>query len=145
MSNRRRITVAAVRVALLAVAAEHPGRADRRVTDGLPARYVDRGRPNCLVALVLARLGFSTGVLRALDAEHPTGELVDAGVRVADSRHPALRKLDPLARQLLQHVQDGQDRGQPWARIVTSAFTPTRIWGPLGSRLDRRSKPWLRA
>jgi len=136
----RRITVAAVREALRAVADEEPDRVDRRAVDFLPARYIDGGRPNCFVALVLTRLGFSVGVLRALDEEHPTGELIHAGVRVAESRHPALKKLDPVARQLLQYVQDCQDRGERWGRIVNDALTPNKWFGQLW---DRRHRPWL--
>lgn len=130
--------MARVREALRAVVDEHPDRRDPRALDGLPARYIHRGRPNCLVAMVLTRLGYSDGVLRALDQEHPTGELVHAGVCVAESRHPALKKIDPVARQLLRFVQDAQDRGQRWDRIVADALTPSpwKVW-------DRRAKPWL--
>ncbi len=138
----RRITVAAVSDVLRSIVAEHPGRCDRRATDGLPARYIDRGQPNCLVAMVLVRLGFSTGVLRALDQEHPVGDLCQPGVKVAESRHPALRKIDPLARQLLQHVQDLQDLGCRWDDIVSRALTPAR-WTM--TRFDARRKPWLYA
>ncbi len=136
----RRITVSVVREALRAVVAEHPGRADRRAVDGLPARYVDKDEPSCLVAKVLAKLGFSLGVLRALDQEHPVGELLQPGVKVAESRHPALRKIDPLARQLLQYIQDCQDRGDRWARIVDTALTPS-AW--THRRWEQRRKPWL--
>lgn len=136
---RRRITVSTVRDAMRAVIDEYPRRTDRRAKDGLPARYIDRGQPNCLVALVLNRLGISVGVLKALDAEHPTGELVDAGVTIAESRHPALRRIDPVARQLLQHVQDLQDRGMRWDLIVNDAFTGSLF----GRRFDKTKKPWL--
>ncbi len=139
-TRARRVSVQAVTAALTAVVREHPKRADRRAVDGLPARYIDRGQPNCLVALVLLRLGFSVGVLRALDQEHPVGELCQAGVKVAESRHPALKKIDPLARALLQFVQDGQDRGERWESIVADALSPT--WWATGRR-NRDRKPWL--
>lgn len=137
-TRSRRITVAAVREVLRDLATEFPGRADRRAADGLPARYIDRGQPCCLVALVLTRLGYSVGVLRALDAEHGTGNVI-AGVQIGESRHPALRKVDPLARRLLQHIQYMQDRGCAWDKIISEAFTPSR-WFP---RQDRERKPWL--
>jgi hypothetical protein len=136
----RRITVPAVRAVLEEVVAQYPNRIDRRAIDDLPARYIDRGQPNCLVALVLTRLGFSPGVLRALDQEHPTGSLVDAGAKVAESRHPALRKLHTDARLLLQYVQDHQDRGEQWSRIVVDAFKP-RTW--FTRRFDEARRPWL--
>lgn len=134
----RRITVPAVAEVLRELAAEDPDRVDRRTGDGLPPRYIDRGRPNCLVAVVLTRLGFSPGVLKALDAEHGTGNVI-AGVQVGESRHPALRKLDPYARRLLQYVQQQQDRGFRWGRIVNEAFA--RSHWPLRNDLER--KPWI--
>ncbi len=138
-SHPRRITVASVRDALRAVAADNPGRACRPA-GGRPARYVRRGAPDSLVALALARLGFSTGVLTALDQEHPVGEVVLSGVTVAESRHPALAKLDPLARQLLAYVQDRQDAGKTWDHIVTEALRP-----PALLFLRRQRKPWVAA
>ena len=140
VKTRRRITVTAVREVLEEIARDYPWRQDRRVTDERPVRYVDFGQPSCLVAHVLIRLGYSVGVLRALDAEHRTGELFRAGgVKVAESRHPALRRIDPTARRLLQYVQDQQDRGEAWGRIVAAAFRPSRFF----PRLDRERRPWL--
>ncbi len=138
-NRRRRIDVADVMTALETVVAEDPNHVDRRAKDGLPARYVDRGAPNCLVARVLAELGFSLGVLRSLDQEHPTGDLFHVGVRVQDSRHAALRKIDPLAMRLLAFVQTAQDRGEKWGAIARNAVTPDR-WFP---KRDRERKPWL--
>ena len=136
----RKIGVSQVRAVLEDIAIEHPDRVDRRATDGLPARYAARGGPNCLVAMVLDRLGFSVGILKALDAEHPTGELFRAGgVQVAESRHPALKRIDPTARALLQYVQNQQDRGQRWGRIVRDAFSSNRFF----ERWERERKPWL--
>lgn len=133
------ITVADVKGALETVARADPDHVDRRPAEGLPSRYVEQGKPACLVARALARLGFSVGVLKALDAERPVGELLAPGVRVEESRHPALRKLDPMALRLLQYVQDQQDSGRRWGRVVGDAFT-TSVWrGPF----DRRRKPWL--
>ncbi len=135
-SHPRRISVASVRDALRAVAADYPGRTCIGRVNGAPARYVRHGRPDSLVALVLARLGYSTGVLTALDAEHPVGSVCERGVTVDESRHPALAKLDPLARQLLAYVQTRQDAGRPWDRIVADALRPALF-------LRYRRKPWL--
>lgn len=135
-SHPRRITVATVREALRAVAADNPGRACPCQGSGVTARYVRRGRPDSLVAQALARVGYSTGVLTALDEEHPTGSVCERGVTVAESRHPALAKLDPLARQLLAYVQTRQDTGRPWDRIVAEALKPALF-------LRSRRKPWL--
>jgi hypothetical protein len=132
--GRRRVTVADVRRALGAVAALEPDRVDPRAVEGQPARYVDAERPNCLVARVLFRLGFPLGVLSALDAEHPPGDLFHVGVRVADSRHRALRRLDPAARALLQYVQDRQ--GQRWGTIMRGALRPGLF------SLVLRRRPW---
>jgi hypothetical protein len=136
---RRRITVPAVRAALEDVVAEHPGRVDRRSVDELPNRYIDQGKPSCLVALVLVQLGFSHGVLKALDQEHPPGDVYQPGVRVADSRHPALKRCRREALLLLQYVQSRQDRGDEWGRIVTDAFK-RNTWI---CRRDEKRRPWL--
>ncbi len=135
-----RITVNAVRAALEEIAAAHPARVDRTADPDQPARYVKRGAPNCLVAMALAKLGFNVGVLGALDAEHPAGDLFSAGVRVAESRHPALRKVDDQAKALLQWVQDQQDAGKSWGRVVAAAFKPRRLWP---RAWDMRRRPWL--
>lgn len=140
-TRKVKVTVNAVRVALEAVALATPAYVDRRAADDLPARYVEGGRANCLVAKVLENLGYSLGILKALDAEHPVGELCAAGVRVAESRHPALKKVDGQAKALLQWVQDQQDAGRAWGRIVTDAFKPRSLWD-FESR-DRHKRPWL--
>jgi hypothetical protein len=136
----KKITVDVVHAALLEVVEEEPERRDRRAEDGLCARYMDQGQPNCLVAKVLLRLGYSTGVLRQLDREFPTGELCHAGVRVVESRHPALRRIEPAALKLLQYVQDQQDRGHEWGAIVGDAFRRNRFFS---DRWYRERKPWL--
>lgn len=138
--ERRRIGVEDVRTVLNQIANEFPSRRDRRAEDGLPARYIDRGQPNCLVAMVLTRLGFSMGVLKALDQEYPVGELFHPGVRVVESRHAALKKIAPSARALLQYVQDAQDAGQPWGKIIRDAFSTNPFLLP---RIRRERKPWL--
>ena len=136
-----KITSTAVRVALEQIAAGSPAHVDHRAGDELPARYVVAGKANCLVARVLEQLGFSLGILKALDHEHPVGELSAPGVRVAESRHPALRKVDMQAKVLLQWVQDKQDAGWAWGSIVNDAFKPKRPWE--FESWDRRNRPWL--
>ncbi len=136
-----RITVNAVRAALEEAAAASPARVDHRVDAEQPARYVHSDRPDCLVALALAKLGFSVGVLKALDAEHPIGDPFTSGVCVAESRHPALRKIDDQAKFLLQWVQDQQSAGRTWGRIVLAAFKPKAVWR--FKSWDMRRRPWL--
>lgn len=138
-ARTKKIDVAQVRVVLERIAATEPGRRDRRA-GVLPARYLDQGQPNCLVALVLHDLGISIGVLRALDREYPTGEIIHAGVRVVESRNPALRRFTPNALKLLDYVQRRQDDGQPWGALIKQALTPDRFTAPW---LSRRRKPWL--
>lgn len=138
---KRKIRVDDLERVLKEIASADPDHVDRRADDGLLPRYVEDGKPNCLVAKALHKLGFSIGVLKALDREHPTGELVDAGVQIAESRHPALKKIDPLAKQLLKYVQDQQDRGRSWGKVVNDAFA-TRYLGLTG-RWERQRKPWL--
>lgn len=137
---RRKISVTDVRTALVEVVSEDPEHADPRVVDDLPPRYIAQGEPVCLVAKVLTRLGFSVGVLKQLDTEPRIGDILHKGVKVAESRHPALRKIDPVALRLLAYVQDQQDRGQKWANIVGEAFNRSRY---LPVRWDQKRKPWL--
>lgn len=138
---RRKIHVSDIRAALEEIVAANPEHADPRVEDDLPPRYVAQGKPTCLVAMVLMKLGFSIGVLKALDAEPRIGDVINpGGARIAESRHPALRRIDPIALRLLCHIQDQQDRGCRWKQIVTSAFQRHRHFG---AYWDRRQKPWL--
>lgn len=137
--TKRTITADTVTQVLAQIVEANPDHVDPRASDGLMPRYVHRGKPNCLVATVLDRLGFSLGVLRALDEEYPTGELRHAGVQVDKSRHPALRRIDPKARALLSYLQRQQDRGWAWGRIVRNALTPARFF----NRFDKAERPWL--
>ncbi len=135
-----RVTVEEVRELLELIASSDPKHVDESHHDGDLPRYVVDDRPDCLVARVLAELNFSVAVLRQLDNEHPTGELVRAGARVAESRNPALRRIEPAARALLQYVQDRQDRGVAWGKAVRAALT-RRIFHL--ERFDRERRPWL--
>lgn len=127
------ITVNQVRVELDRLAVEHPDRADPRPAGGQPPRYVVNGQPACLVAHVLHRLGMSVGALRALD--HETGRR-GAGVRINESRHPALRGADPRALALLAYVQFVQDGGYSWGTAAQDAFAAKHRYG-------RFPRPWM--
>jgi hypothetical protein len=135
----KNITVHQVRVVLEEIAATYQHRRDRRSGVSF-IRYINRGVPNCLVALVLERLGFSLRVLSALDREYPTGDIVNPGVRVSESRHPALCALDPVVLALLDHVQQRQGKGRSWRKVVTHTFASPRF---LPVRFDQRRRPWL--
>ena len=136
----RRIDVADVRTVLEEIAAESPDHRDRRAEDGLPARYMDdQGRPACFVARVLIRLGFAPTILKALDSEYALGE-ISPRVRIQESSHPALKKISGDARRLLQYIQDRQDAGLRWGRIVKDAFRIDKLSLP---RRVRARKPWL--
>lgn len=138
-TRTRRISVADVRGAMAVVAAEDPDHSDRRAEDDLSPRYIVHGQPSCLVARVLEQLGFSRGVLRDLDRCREVGDWRKSnggGARIGVSWHPALKKIDPAARQLLEWVQSRQDRGQCWGFIADQAFKKPR-WG------RRERKPWV--
>ncbi|TDC02660.1 hypothetical protein E1091_00215 [Micromonospora fluostatini] len=127
------ITVALVRAELERVAAERPDHRDGRAANRQPCRYLTGGEPSCLVALVLHRLGVSVGVLRALD--HEVGRR-GAGVRINESRHPALRRVEPAALALLAYVQRMQDSGHTWGQAVEDALSEKRRYG-------RFARPWM--
>lgn len=140
MSRATKVHVSDVRDALDAVAGRHPYRKDRRHSDSLPPRYIDQGQPACLVALILIELGFSANLLRDLDRERPVGTLHTAGVQISESQHPALRRIDPLAMQLLRYLQGMQDSGYLWSFLAQEAFKVS-AWSPVKWQLRRR--PWL--
>ncbi len=141
--SKNRIPLAVIAAAVKRVCAAAPTRVDRRPKDGLPPRYMVDGVPVCLVAKVLHELGFTAGQIHALDREFAPGELVHAGVRIEESRHPALRRLDPLGVQLLAYVQRGQDRRWSWGEVARAALTVPRlrVWATWA----HRGKPWLKA
>lgn len=112
-------TVAEVRVILDTVAAERPDHVDRRPEGGLTPRFIDHGQPACLVGVILAELGVSTGLLRALDRE---GKALDA------SEHPLRRRFTPEAWALLAHLQHGNDGALTWSQARVQAFRPDPYW-----------------
>jgi len=135
------VTAADVKHALDRVVDDDPARTDRRIEAHLNPRYLDQGQPTCLVAELLIELGYRTALLRDLDREHSVGHVAATGVRIHESRHPALKRLDPKARRLLQFLQNRQDRGQCWDFIAEQAFRPKPVWTL--PRIDRRDRPWL--
>lgn len=120
------ITVDQVRGELDRLAADRPDHTDPRPSSGQPPRYVAGGQPACLVAHVLHRLGMSVGALRELDRE--AGRR-GAGVRINESRHPALRGADSRALGLLAYVQFVQDGGYSWGVAARDAFAERHMYG----------------
>ncbi|MGW5220958.1 hypothetical protein ACWEQA_24125 [Nocardia sp. NPDC004085] len=120
--RRRRFDVADIQTVLVAIVSADPDRRDQHVATGHTPRYVVAGRPCCLVAVVLSELGFSLGVLRALDREsrQPTRRAVTT-IELSESEHPILNRFTPAARALLELLQRRQDRRQPWAQVVSDA------------------------
>lgn len=112
-------TVAEIRQILDAVAAERPDHIDRRPDNGLTPRFIDHGKPACLVGVILARLGVSTGLLRGLDRE---GQALD------ESRHPLRRRFTPDAWALLAYLQSANDGASTWGRVRVQAFRPDPYW-----------------
>lgn len=125
MTRHRRIGLDAVREVLREVAAAHPQRVDPRVRRGLAPRYCEHGQPACLVAVVLARLGWTPRQLRQLDREDLTPSAGSVGgIQLAGSRHPLVRRIDPIALRMLDEVQRQQDRGGwfTWSRVVAAVL-----------------------
>ncbi len=138
-TRSRTINVASVKAICDTIEAENGLQQDPRAIDGRPLRYIDQGKPGCLVAVILHRLGMPIAVLRSLDRERPLGAVTTSGVKIAESRHPWLRRLDPKARALLEYLQDVQDRGFSWRRAIREAFNPN----PLRRLFTARRRPWL--
>ncbi|MGY2119541.1 hypothetical protein ACW9HR_37130 [Nocardia gipuzkoensis] len=81
-------------------------------------------------------MGFSVGVLRALDSEAKTpADRAGSTLVLSDWKHPILNRFTPPARALLESLQRHQDRQLPWARVVGAASGQEIHW------LDRRYHP----
>lgn len=130
------ITLHDVTTAVDSVTAEQPDRVDARVGRDLAPRYVEHGRPCCLVAEVLTRLGVRIGVLKDLDVESGPG---GGGVRLHLSRHPMLKRFDPVALELLAEVQHQQDLGRSWREVADVLLKPQPRWP--GDKVPEY--PWL--
>lgn len=131
-----------VKQALLAVVETNPYRVDPRTVDEIRPRYLGHdGKPNSLVAHILLRLGLDENVLRQLDYEFPLGELLSSGVRISESRNPALARFEDKALALLDYLQDCQDGGLPWADCYLDAYAkPSRL---IPVKYVRERRPWL--
>jgi hypothetical protein len=100
--------------------ADNPERVDRR-SQGLdqpPLRYVENGQPNCLVAVLLHRLGVSVGVLRQLDRE---GGKFGGGILLWATEHAIRRRFTKPAWLLLDALQGVNDLGCTWKRCADAA------------------------
>jgi hypothetical protein len=132
--------VADVRRVLDELVAEDPERGARRAREGAPARYLDHGKPDCLVAVVLHRLGASLGVLRALDQESGSK---GAGAMLRFVQHPWRRRVEPLAWDLLCFLQRENDAGASWGQARTQAFTLDRYWKRVHPPHAYARLPWV--
>lgn len=112
-------TVDEIRTILDTVTAERPDHIDRRPNAGLTPRFIDHGQPACLVGVILARLGVSTGLLRALDRD---------GARLDEIEHPLRRRFTPEAWALLAYLQHGNDGATSWQEVRRRAFRPDPYW-----------------
>lgn len=140
-----RITLAEVTRTLRALAEEHPDKVDERAEQRRPARYVHHGQAICLVAVVLHRLGVPITQLKQLDREGCQDSTTSsAGIQLAKSHHPAIRRIDPVARKLLDHVQRQQDRGGwfSWGRVIEEALEITSFDRYWMIRNPDRIDPW---
>lgn len=93
-------------------------------------RYVVHGQPHCLVAVVLDRLGVSTGAIAQLDRQRRPGE---GSIQFSKGRHPITRRFTPGALALLDRVQELQDAGLAWGEVYQRVTT----------RYSARNDPWL--
>lgn len=137
------ITADEVKEVLRAVVESDPERVDPRTTaDEIRPRYLDAdGEPGSLVAHLLIEIGFDLTFLRQLDHEFPLGHIFDSGVRIDESRHPALAEFEPAALKLLAYLQDLQDGGLPWMDCYLDAFAkPNRL---VPAKYVRERRPWM--
>lgn len=136
--SRRKHTAAQVMRALDELINEDPERVDRRAATGrLECRYVEHGRPACLAAAVLDRMGFSTGLLKTLDHE-----LRDGSVLLWGSRTPIRRRFSDPAWELLSALQACNDNGQTWEQARANVMDP-HTWIGRRWHLTSVGRPWM--
>ena len=140
-TTRPHLTVDMVRQAMNGVVDESPAHIDPAPHDEyMPPRYLnDHGQPDCLVAKILVKLGFSAAVLMELDHEYRQGHW-HPGVRIGESTHYSLCKIEGRALALLAYLQSGQEKGLNYGSIGLLAFEPVRFWQ---RKIDRKRRPWL--
>lgn len=138
MRSPRRYDVSTIYAVLARLVEYDPDSRDDYLADGHDtARYVVNGAPNCLVAVVLAELGCSINVLKALDREtHTDRDKTNGGIQLLASRNPWLLRIRPEARALLASVQRHQDLGMTWLQALAKSTAPAISW------LDQRTYGW---
>lgn len=148
MRSPRRYDAPTIHAVLTRLVEHDPDRRDGYLADGhTTARYVVNGAPNCVVAVVLAELGCSINVLKALDREARTDrDKTNGGIQLLASRNPWLLRIRPEARALLASVQRHQDIGMTWAEAVAKSVAPTISWldqRTYGWAYGRETRPWI--
>lgn len=138
--SRDRINASDVARELVALVEIEPQRVDRRPGDDLAPRYVEHGRPNCLVAAILSRLGISMGVLKQLDRE--SGRF-GGGIILRLSEHAIRRRFTPRAWAMLDYLQRQNDHGVTWAKALEWTLRTTEDRSFMRPRDLRPEKPWL--
>lgn len=134
------ITVNDLDLLLRPMITEFAGVTDPRARAKQPPRYLHAGEPGCLVAVILARAGISTGVLKELDRELAERRSPNAGIQFRNTKHPVLRRFDPTAVALLHYLQVQNDRAYCWDYAIQSAAARPAYMHPM---VLRRTKPWL--
>lgn len=138
------ITVEDVKAALEAVARDYRYHVDQRVERKLAPRYVEHGEPCCLVAVILHRLGFTIAQLKQLDTESGND---GGGTILSESRHPLLKRVDPVALALLAYMQKRQDiHAEEWSLVADRAlqrgrYTPDKE-REHGYAYDKAARMW---
>lgn len=138
MSKRPLKTVQDVREALDAAAQAHPERVGLRTAQGRKAGfYAYHGKPCCLVGDILLRLGFSMGLIKALDNQEEGGPVLfrNSGLH---------RRFEPLAFEMMCCIQKINDRGHTWARVREDVLTIDSYWGRHGREARYVGREWLR-
>lgn len=136
------ITADDMKTVLHELADNEPDRVDPCTVDEVRPRYLGLdGQPNSLVAHVLLKLGLDTTVLRQMDHEFPLGELLSSGVRISESRHPALSVIDSVALRLLDYLQDCQDCALTWSQALDDAYA--KVPRLIPQRFVRDRRPWM--
>jgi hypothetical protein len=112
-----------VKSALEQLASERPEHVSERFArpgySNTGCRYLDdEGCPSCIIGVLLDGLGFDREILRELDVEDISGDAAGP-FALSSSRHPALSRFAPDARNFMAAVQAQQDAsGTTWSSAV---------------------------